>query len=577
MLKFFQKRYALSPEGAKYLLNAIITTFFHMLSMLLPAIYAFIFLEEYITELNGGHLHRLPNIGAYIGLSVGMFVVMFLVTYIQYRFTYTKIYTSTAKQRIKMAEKIRLLPIAFFGKRDLVSFSATLTKNVFTVEEIFSHSMPYLYASAMLAVIVGIAMFGFDWRVALAMFWVIPVSLISLLTSIKKQRKSYIKTIKAGLKVEDEMQKALDMISEIKAYQYEGAVDRELSSKLDVSNKLKKKGELTVGVLLGISRAIIKLGMVTTAIAAIIIFVKGNKDIKNIFNIIVTLIASVVVFMPLENALMGAFELQYVLSNVEITHEMESLPEQTGEEILENNGYDIEFKNVSFEYEKGEETIKDISFVAKQGEVTALVGPSGGGKSTISKLAARFWDIDGGTITLGGADISKVKPERLLQEYSVVFQDVLLFNSSVLENIRMGRKDATDEEVLAVAKLANCDEFADRLPNGYNTEIGENGSRLSGGERQRISIARAMLKNAQVILLDEATASLDAENETYIQKALSELIKDKTVIVIAHRMRTVVNADKIVVVNNGQIEAMGTPKELMKKPGYFKDSLSQMK
>lgn len=577
MLKFFQKRYALSPEGAKYLLNAIITTFFHMLSMLLPAIYAFIFLEEYITELNGGHLHRLPNIGAYIGLSVGMFVVMFLVTYIQYRFTYTKIYTSTAKQRIKMAEKIRLLPIAFFGKRDLVSFSATLTKNVFTVEEIFSHSMPYLYASAMLAVIVGIAMFGFDWRVALAMFWVIPVSLISLLTSIKKQRKSYIKTIKAGLKVEDEMQKALEMISEIKAYQYEGTVDRELSSKLDVSNKLKKKGELTVGVLLGISSAIIKLGMVTTAIAAIIIFVKGNKDIKDIFNIIVTLIASVVVFMPLENALMGAFELQYVLSNVEITHEMESLPEQTGEEILENNGYDIEFKNVSFEYEKGEETIKDISFVAKQGEVTALVGPSGGGKSTISKLAARFWDIDGGTITLGGADISKVKPERLLQEYSVVFQDVLLFNSSVLENIRMGRKDATDEEVLAVAKLANCDEFADKLPNGYNTEIGENGLRLSGGERQRISIARAMLKNAQVILLDEATASLDAENETYIQKALSELIKDKTVIVIAHRMRTVVNADKIVVVNNGQIEAIGTPKELMKKPGYFKDSLSQMK
>lgn len=577
MLKFFQKRYALSPEGAKYLLNAIITTFFHKLSMLLPAIYAFIFLEEYITELNGGHLHRLPNIGAYIGLSVGMFVVMFLVTYIQYRFTYTKIYTSTAKQRIKMAEKIRLLPIAFFGKRDLVSFSATLTKNVFTVEEIFSHSMPYLYASAMLAVIVGIAMFGFDWRVALAMFWVIPVSLISLLTSIKKQRKSYIKTIKAGLKVEDEMQKALEMISEIKAYQYEGTVDRELSSKLDVSNKLKKKGELTVGVLLGISRAIIKLGMVTTAIAAIIIFVKGNKDIKDIFNIIVTLIASVVVFMPLENALMGAFELQYVLSNVEITHEMESLPEQTGEEILENNGYDIEFKNVSFEYEKGEETIKDISFVAKQGEVTALVGPSGGGKSTISKLAARFWDIDGGTITLGGADISKVKPECLLQEYSVVFQDVLLFNSSVLENIRMGRKDATDEEVLAVAKLANCDEFADKLPNGYNTEIGENGLRLSGGERQRISIARAMLKNAQVILLDEATASLDAENETYIQKALSELIKDKTVIVIAHRMRTVVNADKIVVVNNGQIEAIGTPKELMKKPGYFKDSLSQMK
>jgi len=577
MLKFFQKRYALSPEGAKYLLNAIITTFFYMLSMLLPAIYAFIFLEEYITELNGGHLHRLPNIGAYIGLSVGMFVVMFLVTYIQYRFTYTKIYTSTAKQRIKMAEKIRLLPIAFFGKRDLVSFSATLTKNVFTVEEIFSHSMPYLYASAMLAVIVGIAMFGFDWRVALAMFWVVPVSLISLLTSIKKQRKSYIKTIQAGLKVEDEMQKALEMVSEIKAYQYEGTVDRELSSKLDVSNKLKKKGELTVGVLLGISRAIIKLGMVTTAIAAIIIFVKGNKDIKDIFNIIVTLIASVVVFMPLENALMGAFELQYVLSNVEITHEMESLPEQTGEEILENNGYDIEFKNVSFEYEKGEDTIKDVSFVAKQGEVTALVGPSGGGKSTISKLAARFWDIDGGTITLGGADISKVKPERLLQEYSVVFQDVLLFNSSVLENIRMGRKDATDEEVLAVAKLANCDEFADKLPNGYNTEIGENGSRLSGGERQRISIARAMLKNAQVILLDEATASLDAENETYIQKALSELIKDKTVIVIAHRMRTVVNADKIVVVNNGQIEAMGTPKELMKKSGYFKDSLSQMK
>lgn len=577
MLKFFQKRYALSPEGAKYLLNAIITTFFHMLSMLLPAIYAFIFLEEYITELNGGHLHRLPNIGAYIGLSVGMFVVMFLVTYIQYRFTYTKIYTSTAKQRIKMAEKIRLLPIAFFGKRDLVSFSATLTKNVFTVEEIFSHSIPYLYASAMLAVIVGIAMFGFDWRVALAMFWVIPVSLISLLTSIKKQRKSYIKTIKAGLEVEDEMQKALEMVSEIKAYQYEYTVDRELSGKLDVSNKLKKKGELTVGVLLGISRAIIKLGMVTTAIAAIIIFVKGNKDIKDIFNIIVTLIASVVVFMPLENALMGAFELQYVLSNVEITHEMESLPEQTGEEILENNGYDIEFKNVSFEYEKGEETIKDISFVAKQGEVTALVGPSGGGKSTISKLAARFWDIDGGTITLGGADISKVKPERLLQEYSVVFQDVLLFNSSVLENIRMGRKDATDEEVLAVAKLANCDEFTDKLPNGYNTEIGENGSRLSCGERQRISIARAMLKNAQVILLDEATASLDAENETYIQKALSELIKDKTVIVIAHRMRTVVNADKIVVVNNGQIEAIGTPKELMKKPGYFKDSLSQMK
>lgn len=577
MIKFFQKRYALSQDSAKYLLNAIITTFFHMLSMLLPAIYAFIFLEEYITTLKGGNLHRLPTIGAYIGLSVGMFIVMFIAAFVQYKFTYTKIYTSTAKQRIAMAEKIRVLPIAFFGKRDLVSFSATLTKNIFTVEEIFSHVIPYLYASILLAIVVGISMFVFNWRVGVSMFWVVPVSLISFLTSIKKQRKAHDETLQSGLEAENEMQNTLDMMSEIKAYQYESVIEKELSEKLDIVNKKKKSSEYVAGILIGISRAIIKLGMVSTAIVGIVIFSKGGNTARDIFNLIATLIASVVVYKPLEVALSNAFAMQYVLSNIEITKEMQSLPEQGGEESFKNDGYDLEFKNVSFEYETGSETIKNISFTAKQGEVTALVGPSGGGKSTIGKLAARFWDIDEGKITLGGVDISTVKPERLLQEYSVVFQDVLLFNNSVLENIRMGRKDATDEEVRAVAKLANCDEFVLKLPQGYDTEIGENGSRISGGERQRISIARAMLKNSPIILLDEATASLDAENETYIQKALSELIKNKTVVVIAHRMRTIVNANKIVVINNGKVEAEGSPQQLMKQPGYFKDALGQMK
>lgn len=573
MLKFFEKRYGLSNDGAKYLLVAIITTIFMQLSLLLPAIYSFIFLNDYF-DVTKKHL---PNIGVYVGISIGMFLVMFIFSYIQYKMTYTKIYTSTCKTRIQMADKIKMLPIAYFGKRDLVSFSATMTKNASNMEQIFSHSVPQIYASTLVAIMFCISMFAWRWEIALALFWVLPVSAISLIATVNKQKNIYRDTRNDNLALENEMQNAFDMANEIKAYKYESHVIEKTDKRLKTLFKSKIKSELYAGVMMNICKAIIRLGIVSTAIVAIILYGKGSVGQFGTkfgeFELVASLIASVAIYAPYESAISDSFMLQYVFTNIEVIQEMKNFPVQTGADELKNNGYDIEFKNVSFEYEKEEGTIKDVSFTAKQGEVTALVGPSGGGKSTLAKLAARFWDVNSGTITLGGADISKVMPERLLQEYSVVFQDVLLFNNSILENIRMGRKDATDEEVFAVAKLANCDEFVSRLPDGYNTEIGENGSRLSGGERQRISIARAMLKNSPVILLDEATASLDAECESSIQRALSELIKNKTVIVIAHRMRTVVNADKVVVINNGKIEASGSPNELMKKKGYFAEAL----
>ena len=310
----------------------------------------------------------------------------------------------------------------------------------------------------------------------------------------------------------------------------------------------------------------LRLGIASVALTGSVLLVQGRIDVLTLF---LFLMAASRMYDPMQGALQNLAAVIAMRTNVGRMNEILDAPLQTGSEQLTNQGCDIVFDHVGFAYNSGEAVLRDVSFTAKQGEVTALVGPSGGGKTTVSRLAARFWDYQKGSITVGGMDVSRIDPEKLMSLYSIVFQDVTLFDNTILENIRLGRKGATDEEVLAAAKLANCEEFAEKLPDKWNTNIGENGCALSGGERQRISIARAFLKDAPIILLDEATASLDVENETAIQEALSRLIKDKTVLIIAHRMRTVSSADKIVVLKDGAVAEQGAPAQLLHKGGIF--------
>nr|WP_317133791.1 ABC transporter ATP-binding protein [Vallitalea guaymasensis] len=409
-------------------------------------------------------------------------------------------------------------------------------------------------------------MFFYNWRLSIAVFWVVPVAALVFYLSKKFQDKMHYKLYNIKRDISDKIQEGLDSAHEIKSYNREEAYSDNLNSKLDNYEKHLIKGELLIGAFINLSYVLLKLGLPSVILYGAYLLSTGSI---NIFTYLVFLVVSARIYNPIMDVMNNFALLIFLNVRIKRMKEMDEMPRQEGKTEFYPKNYDIKFKNVDFSYQDGVQTLKNVSFMAKQGEVTALVGPSGGGKSTLAKLAARFWDIDRGTITLGGEDISQVDPETLLDNYSIVFQDVTLFNSSVMDNIRIGKKDATDAEVIAAAKLARCHEFINKLPEGYDTLIGENGERLSGGERQRISIARAMLKDAPIILLDEATASLDTENESKIQNALSELIKNKTVLIIAHRMRTVSGADKIVVIKDGSIVETGTPSQLEEQQGIF--------
>lgn len=570
MLNYFQNKYALSEKGAKDLFKGIIWTIIMDISFMAPVILGFKFLDEYMSKLLNSSSVTQKTIPYYAVMSVVFFAVMLIIGYFQYDSTYTKIYEESAKRRIGLAETLRRLPLAFFGKKDIADLSATIMDDATQVEMLFSHSVPQIYAAVITVFIMGIMMFLYNWQLSLAVFWVVPVAALIFFLSKTLQKNMHAKLYDIKRDISEKIQEGLDSAYEIKSYNREDSFSNVLDTQLDALEKYMVKGELLIGSFINLSYVFLKLGLPSVILYGAYLLSKGDIGI---FTYLVFLIVTARIYNPIMDAMNNFALLLFLDVRIHRMKEMDKMPRQGGRDTFNPKNYDIAFRNVDFSYQNGKQILNNVNFTARQGDVTALVGPSGGGKSTIAKLAARFWDIDKGSITLGGEDISQIDPETLLQHYSIVFQDVTLFNSSILDNIRLGRKDATDEEVIRAAKLARCHEFVSKLPHGYKTLIGENGEKLSGGERQRISIARAILKDAPIILLDEATASLDAENESKIQSALGELVKNKTVLIIAHRMRTVLGADKIVVIKDGVIAETGGPFELKEKQGLFSTML----
>ena len=555
MIKTLQRRFALSRQGAVDLIKGCIACVLQDISFMLPVglLYNFV-----IDTMNGGvNGSRIAFYG--VGALVCLCLI-FVVTWFQYNATYLATYVESGVRRISLAEQLRKIPLSFFGKKDLADLTNSIMGDCATLEQAFSHYVPALAGSLISTTLVAICLFAIDFRMALAAVWVLPIAFTITFLSARIQEYFNRKSVAANVALESGVQECIESLQDLKANNAEESYLKGLDKKIDNVEKRHIITELGTALFVVSSTLILKLGIATVALVGSALLIRGEIDIPLFFMFL--LVASRL-YAPLEGALQNLAAVISTKTNINRMNEILDQPIQTGSKHVTNKGYDIVFDHVGFAYNTGETVLKDVSFTAKQGEVTALVGPSGGGKTTVSRLAARFWDISKGKITVGGMDISKIEPETLLSLYSIVFQDVMLFNNTIMENIRIGRKDATDEEVIAAAKLANCDEFAAKLPDGYHSMIGENGCELSGGERQRISIARAFLKNSPIILLDEATASLDVENETLIQAALSRLIKDKTVLVIAHRMRTVSGADKVVVLSDGSIAEQGTPGELM--------------
>ena len=561
MIRYFQNRFTLSDKGAKDLRRGIVFSTLLNLALMLPPTYLFLFLMEYLEVGTDQH-----TLWFYILLAVVLMGMMFFIARWQYDSTYTTIYNESAQRRISLAEKLRRLPLAFFGERNLSDLTSTIMEDCTSLEQIFSHAVPQLFASVLSMFIIAVSLFFYDWRLAVALFWVVPMALAALLLARHQLDKAFVHLYHVKRGVTEQVQEGLECVQEIKSYCGEKAYNQSFDKRLKDYEKELVNHELVAGVFVNLSAMILKLGMPTVIITGAWLLQRGEVSI---FIYLAFLLVSAMVYNPIQDVCNNLAILAFLDVRINRMKEMEAMPEQEGSKEVKMDNYDIEFRNVSFAYETEKQVLHNVSFTAKQGEVTALVGPSGGGKSTTAKLAARFWDIDGGKILLGGNDIAHIDPETLLRNYAVVFQDVLLFNASVSDNIRIGKRDATDEEVRRVAQLAQCDDFISRMPLGYDTVIGENGETLSGGERQRISIARALLKDAPVILLDEATASLDAESETKIQAGISELVQGKTVIIIAHRMRTVRNADHIVVLGGGTVIEQGAPEDLMAKGGEF--------
>lgn len=563
--EYLAKKFALSKQGANNLKKGIVYTTLLDFSLMLPVILFVLFLSQYIPDPSIISV-ELDLIG-FIILIIIVLAIIYILKSKQYHFIYNATYEESEVRRITLAEKLRKLPMSFFEKKNLSDLTTTIMGDCTDLEHAFSHAVPELAGSVISLVIISIGMLLFNLPLSISLLWVIPVSFLIVIVSRSIQEKNSEKIIKKRRTGTDGIQESIETIKELKAYNYEDDYLKGLSRKIKNIESSLIRSELVTGTSVISGQMVLKLGIVSVMIVGSTLLVSGQISL---LMFILYLIAAAFIYLPIQGAL--EFLAEIFMAGVKINRmkKIESQAVQDGSIEYSNNGYDITFKNVSFNYKEDKDILKNINFTAKQGEVTALIGPSGGGKSTISKLAARFWDTNEGKITLGGVDLKTIDPEALLKNYAIVFQDVILFNNTVKENIRIGSHGASDEEVYEVAKLARCDEFVKNLPNGYDTLIGENGSLLSGGERQRISIARALLKNAPIILLDEATASLDVENESEIQKALSILIKNKTVIVIAHRMRTIANADKIVVLKEGMIVEKGSPQELNQIDGLYK-------
>lgn len=532
------------------------------LMLMLPIVVLYFVASDFIRYL-GEPAVGLPGMALYTVGIVAALAVMFITQMWEYRATYTVVYQESARKRIAIAERLRLLPLSFFGKRDLADLTSVIMKDCSDQERLFSHTMPQLFGMGASTLVFAVMMFAFDWRLAASALWPIPVALVALLLTARVQKSHTAKKNAASLSFVDGLQEYLECHREIRSLNKVSAFQGELDHCIDRFEREKIGAELAMGVAVCSAQGFLRLGIASVIVVGTMLLVAGRVDFLVFF---VYLLAVTRVYDPINVILQAIAELMDMSLSLERMRAIENEPIQTGCTSFEPQGYDVVFDDVGFAYADGEDVLDGVSFKAREGQVTALVGASGSGKSTAVKLASRFWDVSSGAVFVGGVDVSTVDPETLLSSFSEVFQDVVLFDDTVRENIRLGKKNATDEEVLAAAKAARCDEFVERLPNGYDTLIGENGGRLSGGERQRISIARALLKNAPIVLLDEATASLDVENETQVQAALSELLQGKTVLVIAHRMRTVDNADKIVVLEGGRVVEQGSPAELREKP-----------
>ena len=551
---------ALSEQGAKDMIKAFVSVTVSNLVLMVPIALLYYMVKDYMEGNLAGKGFW------YVAGIVVTFVLIAVTTYIQYNATFLATYIESGVRRITLAEKLRKIPLSFFGKKDLSDLTSTIMADCAQMETASSHFVPELVGACISTTIVAIGLFFFDWRMAMAALWVLPISFIIVACSGKVQRSLNKKQMDLKMACADGIQEGLESARDLRAYNSQEEYMEGLDKKIKAVEKHAIVTELGTAVFVGSSQMILKLGIGTVALVGGILLAKGELDVITFFMFLMVVSR---IYDPMQVSLQNlaaiiATGVQSSRLDEILSHEV-----QGGTRKMDNKGYDIEFSNVGFSYESGETVLNDVSFVAKQGEVTALIGPSGGVKTTVSRLASRFWDVNQGTITVGGMDISKIDPETLMSLYSIVFQDVTLFNNTVMENIRIGKMDATDEEVIAAAKLAHCDEFAEKLADGWDTMIGENGSELSGGERQRISIARAFLKDAPIILLDEATASLDVDNETMIQESLSRLIKDKTVMIIAHRMRTVADADKIVVLKDGTVAENGSPEALEKQGGIY--------
>lgn len=561
MIKKLQKKYALSEQGAKDLIKGCLACVLQNLSFMFPVGLLYYLVGDL---MNGG----VPGgkIPFYVAGCVVCIGLILLTTFFQYNATYFATYKESGIHRITLAEHLRKIPLSFFGKKDLADLTSTIMADCTFLEQSFSHFIPELAGSIISTVLISIGLLFTDWRMALAALWVLPVAFAIVGFSAKIQENLNQKAMDVKMACADGIQECIETVRDLKANNAEQAYLKGLEKKIRAVEYRSILNEFGLAAFVVSASLVLKLGIATVALLGAVLLIQGSLSVLTFFMFLLVVSR---LYDPLQGALQNLAAVISTRTNIARMNEILDHPIQQGSDRLSNQGYDIVFDHVGFAYNTGETVLKDVSFTAKQGEVTALVGPSGGGKTTVSRLAARFWDINRGKITVGGMDISQIDPETLLSLYSIVFQDVTLFDNTILENIRIGNKDATDEQVIAAAKLANVDEFAEKLPDGWHTNIGENGCELSGGERQRISIARAFLKNAPIILLDEATASLDVENETLIQTALSRLIADKTVLVIAHRMRTVAGADKIVVLSDGTVAEEGSPKDLEEKNGVY--------
>lgn len=562
--KEFQRKYALTDQGIKNTKKGAFWTVIVNLVVMGGVSILYLMMGGFMETLTDGA--ALPAVWIPIGLTVLFALLSFLTHLQQYKATYGLVYGEVKATRLSLAERLRKLPLGYFGKRDLADLTETIMGDVNRMEHVWSHVLGYLYGAYISTAVIAVCLLVYDWRLAIACLWGVPAAFALLFGSRKMAARASEETKKAAVRVSDGIQEALENVREIRAANQEERYLQSLNQKIDEHERIMIKGELSTGLFVNAASVIMRLGVATTILVGANLILSGQIDFMLFFLFLLVITR---IYAPFDQSLALIAEMFVSQVSADRMNEIFDTPAAEGTMTFIPQGHDIVFDHVGFAYDE-KEVLHEVSFTAKEGEVTALVGPSGSGKSTCARLAARLWDVTRGSIRVGGVDISSVEPEVLLRDYSMVFQDVVLFDDTVMENIRLGRRGASDEEVYAAARAANCDEFVQRLPKGYDTPIGENGARLSGGERQRISIARALLKNAPIVLLDEATASLDVENETKVQEALSRLLAGKTVLVIAHRMRTVEAADKIVVLADGKVAEEGSPEELMKKDGLYR-------